>query len=200
MKHIVIHLLSTSEIEEKEEGFLSFVTNERRDKAKSYLAHEKRLEALGSGYFLKKYTDLTKELQYGKYGKPYKEGEFFSLSHSHGYVGFVLCDVDCGLDIEKIRPMKEKMFSYILSDDEKKNFISDKDFMIAWTRKEAIVKTLGGSIFADIKKIPSNEGKVSFEGETYFVSTLSYSDYVISVSLLGEEEISLELRKEEIPF
>ncbi len=198
MKHVIVHILSSEQIEQNWDSLLSFVSEERRKKTESYLSHEKQVESLGSGYFQRRYTDQKKKMKYTEYGKPYKDGEFFSVSHSHGFVTFVSMDVQCGLDMEKIRAVNEKMFSYVLSDEERNSFVSDEDFMKAWTRKEAIVKTKGGSIFSDIKRIPSTEGMVSFDGDSYFVSTYIHDGFVISVSCLGDEEFTLKITKEQI--
>jgi phosphopantetheinyl transferase len=198
MKKILVHLLSLEEIQSHEETLLSYVDRERREKTLKYKRRLNQLQSLGSGYFLRKYTSMDKKMKYTEYGKPYKDGEFFNIAHSADYVVFLQTDADCGIDLEKIRPIKDRLFDYVLSVEDRKEFVTDEDFLQAWTRKEAIVKTLGGSIFSDIRKIPSHEGKVFLDDRELFVKTVRYQDYVISVSVCSKEEISLEISAEKI--
>lgn len=199
MKKIIIHILPLSEVKAKEEEILSYIDEERRKKTSSYLSFEKRLESLASSYFIKRYTSNL-PLKYTDYGKPYKDGEYFSISHSQDYACFIQTDRECGIDIEKIRPIKEKLFSYLFSNEDKKIYRTDSDFIRVWTRKEALIKCEGKSVFTDLKIIPSHDGEVLFDGDKYYIKTIQYLDYMISVCLFCGDDFGLEFYKEELPF
>lgn len=92
------------------------------------------------------------EIQRDSCGKPFIPGNkwFVSISHSGDYV---VCAVDrtpVGVDVERIRPIRESLVhractkretDYIYSEAEG----ADRRFMECWTAKEALFKCCGGN-------------------------------------------------------
>lgn len=188
------------DISKNKEPLLSFIDEERREKVLSYKREENRLQSLGAGYFIKKYTDSEESLYYNEYHKPFKKGEFFNLSHSREYVVFIKDTEECGIDIEYITEYKEKLIPYAFSLEEQKEIKKSKDFYSSWTRKEALGKANGnGLIDETIKKIPSKEGIITYKDKNYTIKTVYYKDYVISIALLGEyKDLMIEMLEEKI--
>lgn len=86
-------------------------------------------------------------------GKPHLVGSdlFFSLSHSHEGVVAVVSKSPVGIDIEKIRPIDEKLIDYVCNEKEKEYVLSGEDdkfyrFFTVWTAKEAFFKKSNGGV------------------------------------------------------
>jgi len=92
-------------------------------------------------------------METGAKGKPFFPEHpdcHFNLSHSGDWVLCALSDEGAvGVDIETVRPRKENLPRYIMSDAEFHAFDGSwEDFFRIWTLKEAYVKYEGGSIHA----------------------------------------------------
>ena len=74
----------------------------------------------------------------------------FSLSHTDGAVCVAVSRYPVGVDIEKIRPVRQGLYSRVLTDCEMKcigqmNAIERSDFFLcAWVKKESLFKRGGG--------------------------------------------------------
>lgn len=83
------------------------------------------------------------------HGKPELEGSSlnFSLSHSGGVIGLAVSLLAVGLDVEQVTYHTNlgEMAEFMLSRGElmTKEYSTARDYFIAWTRKEAVVKALG---------------------------------------------------------
>ena len=78
-------------------------------------------------------------------GKPefvWEEKRWFSLSHSGDLVLCALSDAGpVGVDVEKVRPLREGLPQYALSEEELAEFDGSwEDFFRLWTRKESWCK------------------------------------------------------------
>lgn len=86
-------------------------------------------------------------------GKPFPVGVemFFSISHSHGVVACAVDRVPIGLDIERLRPLNEKLIKRICSPTEE-SFVGfpavgwEERLLRVWTAKEAYFKHQGGGM------------------------------------------------------
>lgn len=83
-------------------------------------------------------------LDFDKAKKPYfKESNLFlSLAHSGDYVACAVSDSEVGIDIEKLKPVKESVISRVCNTEEQ-NYINnngDITFFTLWTLKEAYIK------------------------------------------------------------
>ena len=95
-------------------------------------------------------TELPAMDRQGK-GKPFfpdRPQLRFNLSHSGEWVLCALSDEgEVGVDIEAIRPRKDGLPRYAMTDEEFASFDGSwEDFFRIWTLKEAYVKYQGGSI------------------------------------------------------
>ena len=91
-------------------------------------------------------------METGAKGKPFFPDfphNHFNFSHSGEWVLCALSDEgEVGVDIETIRPRKDSLPRYVLSEEEFAAFDGSwEDFFRLWTLKEAYVKYQGASIF-----------------------------------------------------
>lgn len=95
-----------------------------------------------------------------KYGKPYIEKNiYFNISHCDDFVGVVVGDQKCGIDIEKVNSEKcsDSLVKKVLSEDEYNYYNSNKNFEFffeKWVVKEAYYKREGTGI--NLKNISEN--------------------------------------------
>lgn len=88
-------------------------------------------------------------LKKGEHGKPYIEGfSCFSVSHTGSIWAALFADRECGLDIQlgrkcDIMAISERFFA----PQDKTGISSADDFFRVWTRREALVKALGGTVY-----------------------------------------------------
>ena len=76
--------------------------------------------------------------------------------------------------------------------------MDEKTFFEIWTNKEALVKSFGSGISSKINEIPSLpiNGMRNYQNKIYFNKTITYEDYVITVSREKNEEYELEITNE----
>ena len=156
-------------------------------------------------------TGQTRSLQqirfvYGKNGKPYLgtgQGErlplMFNLSHSGMYVAAAFGTEDVGVDVELIRPGKQKIAQRFFAEDERKYLEkcwTDEAFTGIWTRKEAYIKAVGTGIAMSLDSFSTMEEQV---GEYYLKTWNVKGDVWLSVCRKGSaierclpEKIALE--------
>ena len=85
------------------------------------------------------------DIFYNEYGKPYIKNNpiYFNISHSGDYIVIIISNRECGIDIEKIRQIRNNVVNKICLDTEKKLIVDDKSFTLIWTMKEAYSKYNG---------------------------------------------------------
>ncbi|MBR2284530.1 MAG: 4'-phosphopantetheinyl transferase superfamily protein [Ruminococcus sp.] len=95
------------------------------------------------------------QLAYGEHGKPYLPEHpelHFNLSHTVGAAACLVSQAECGVDIERVRTMRENVLRRAYSPAEQQLVLSapeperDMLFTRLWTLKEAYVKALGTGI------------------------------------------------------
>ena len=123
----------------------------------------------------------------GAYGKPYLKNSnvFFSLSHTAGAIVAAFCDgEEIGADVErKNRPVNERMYPRVLSDEEQKTVKSSEDFLRLWVQKEAFLKRLGVGITRDLRTISP---------ETLpDTAALDCGDFLVGISGKGAKEAAV---------
>lgn len=94
------------------------------------------------------------KFEYGPQGKPaLPNGPFFNLSHAGGYACLAIhptCPL--GVDIEAFRPVEEGVAKRFFSPSENASLAAipaagkQAGFFRCWTRKEAIIKAIGGGL------------------------------------------------------
>lgn len=162
-----------------------------------YKIEETKKEKIVSTIFKNKYVG---EYEINEHGKPISENKFFNVSHSHGYVVFVLDNSPIGIDIEQIRSINQNLIDFVSNDEEKKYIHDDTSFFELWTNKEALVKALGTGIKIrpnQIPALPLNSQRV-YEGKKYFNKTILFNGYVISISSNSDEPFEIEMVQEKL--
>ncbi len=110
---------------------------------------------------------------YSEKGKPFAKDlpVHFSISHSGDYAVCAVSENEIGIDIEKIRPVNQRVADKFATEKEKEYILSSSNgFFEIWTLKEAYFKCIGTGLGKNIKD-------VSFE----------ISDGIISCSKSGYE-------------
>lgn len=121
---------------------------------------------------LKEYH-ITYDIFYNEYGKPYIKNNpiYFNISHSGDYIVVIVSDRECGIDIEKIRPIKKSIIDKVCLDSEKELICDDKSFTLMWTKKEAYSKYTGLGYAYGFKNIDTTK---------ILINTIYFLDYIIS--------------------
>ena len=111
---------------------------------------------------------------------------YFSLSHTDTAVCVALSYKEIGVDIEKVRQVKERLADKILTEDEKEHLaLTDKeirgDFLLeCWVKKESIFKMRGGEAL-----LPTHLDTLSAE---VFIKRVTVLDEEYIIALAGEYE------------
>ena len=197
VKNYIIRYLPVSEIRIYFKEIVKFISEERREKMESYKDENDKLLSLGAAYFIHKY--LKDEIYYNEYNKPYSKNGFFNISHSSNYVVFIMCDYECGIDIEKRDKLNFKLVDYSFNNEIKSKIDSIDSFNKYWTLKEALAKSTGYGLSIDeIKNIPSEEGLIYYKNKYYITKSIDLYGYKIGISIETKEDYTLELIEEKI--
>lgn len=91
---------------------------------------------------LKRLDAPLQSVRFSETGKPYFPDSplHFSLSHSANFAAALISDSPCGVDIEQVRPVSEKLVLRCMHPDE---IAAGMDFFEAWTKKECLAKLDG---------------------------------------------------------
>ena len=135
---------------------------------------------------LSKIFGIDEEIVRNENGKPYLKSEklFFSVSHTKNRLFIAFSSENIGIDAEyKFRKTNYSALMKKLSIQEQ-NFVSSPlDFLRLWTKKESVVKYMGGSILKDLKKIVCLHDKAYFDGKELpcVLTELEFDGYILSV-------------------
>lgn len=199
MKKILVHILNTNII--SVDDLLSSIYLNDFDKSifDKYKCVEVKKERIGSTILKNKYI---KDYYVDDKGKPLSEHICFNVSHSYGYVIIAIDENPIGVDIEKIREVKDDLKQYISSLEEYKNIIDDKSFFKIWTNKESLSKCVGEGLNKNIKEIPALpfDGKREYLNKTFITNQIEYNNYIISITLESNQYdyIDIEIIEESI--
>lgn len=129
-----------------------------------------------------------------EHGKPYFENSSFSfnISHSEEYVVCAISNdeqINLGIDIEKVKPIKIDGFSAVFSPEEKKEIDSYNKFYTCWTRKEAIVKADGRGLTIPLNTINTLNLSTKLDNEKYYLSKVDINEeYIAHIASLTKIE------------
>lgn len=197
MKRLTVLYFDTSNVTIDDLLKSPYLSIEDKLSFEKYKIDETKKEKIVSTIFKNKYVG---EYEINEHGKPISENKFFNVSHSHGYVVFVLDNAPIGIDIEQIRNINQNLIDFVSNDEEKKYIHDDTSFFELWTNKEALVKALGTGIKIrpnQIPALPLNSQRL-YEGKTYFNKTILFNRYVISVSSNSDEPFEVEMVQEKL--
>ncbi|MFZ1517962.1 MAG: 4'-phosphopantetheinyl transferase superfamily protein [Ignavibacteriaceae bacterium] len=215
---IIICTLDMSTISEKKiilDGFLSSSELDRSEKFKfendkyRYITSRSVLRNI-IGKLLSLDPKLIKFLT-NEFGKPFLDpAEYsnlkFNLSHSGDQIVYAFClNTDVGIDIEYINysinhiELANSFFTaneinFLLNSAHEKNNI--EKFFSIWTRKEALLKSIGTGLMPDIKTIDVLEDQINLDiflpefknhnTKTVFISEiLIHKDYKTAIASAG---------------
>ncbi|MBR6523860.1 MAG: 4'-phosphopantetheinyl transferase superfamily protein [Clostridia bacterium] len=114
-------------------------------------------------------------------GKPYVDGVYFNISHSGDKAVCAFGTSEIGVDIEKIRPLCERLMDKIALPSERAKISAAKQIVRLWTRKEALAKCVGEGLGEDIFKTDLSEDVVRYGGVTYRLKSFELGEYMLSV-------------------
>lgn len=128
-------------------------------------------------------------------GKPYLADHpvKFNKSHTQGMVAVAVGTAELGVDCQLIRPVSEALIDRTCSDEEKGSILSsenpDREFALAWARKEALVKMTGTGLTVSIRDIDSQRVTCFSTTENHVVAAVSEGGEETEFIFLTEEDI-----------
>ena len=131
-------------------------------------------------------TDYT--VTYNENGKPLLDFCFFSISHSSELVACAVGEEPVGIDVEKIKPVKQRKTYPLFSETESRYVNESEDsslaFLTLWTRKEACVKAIGGKM-SDMAGIVLAREDLSLKPryKSFILKTEEKDGYLISTAV-----------------
>jgi phosphopantetheinyl transferase (holo-ACP synthase) len=192
MKEIKIKILSIDKIKEHLDDLLNYVSIDRLNKYMSYKKENDKLLTLGAGYFIKKYVS-SDGIYYNEFNKPLVKNSFFNLSHSNKYVVFIKYDKECGIDIEEVKDETKEIAKFSFEE----TILDSMDFYYHWTLKESLCKCVGSGINLDnFRDIKVNEGYTTYQDNKYYLNTIVYNNYFISLCIKDEEPFVIKVEDE----
>lgn len=124
------------------------------------------------------------KLEYQSSGKPIlnlpNQKLSFNISHHQHLVGLVLGEADAlGLDIEAFRKFEKVESSFSFFSPVEQNAIieahdSDWKLIELWSKKEALVKAVGGRMFDMAAYTDVRFATTTWEGKTYYFTRIEY--------------------------
>lgn len=190
---ITIYLLNTDEIEKNLNKVTSKLTSAQILRAREFKIKQDMLEHMGSAYLIDRFMNGG-EIKYNKFGKPYKDGQYFNVTHSAGLVVMAKYIHDVGIDVEKERHFTSNTVKRLFSNEEQDIAKTDAQITRLWTERESLLKCIGTGINEQILKIPSQpEGVFTFGDECYYTKTIECSPYFISVTAKAKSEAQIKI-------
>ena len=186
--------------------FTQIAVSQKSIHAKNILSKEefnrasKNLNFLKSRYTLRnllsqhtKTPPKTLSIDYNPDGKPYLRHHpklHFNISHSHNYLIIAIAKENpVGIDIEYHKPLKslKNIAARFFSDQEimaLKNNTQELDlFFTLWTKKEALAKAIGHSIFTTVKTNIYQKDSITYKNITWYLQTLPINpNYTFSIA------------------
>ena len=201
-----VSIVSIGKLEAVAGDAVRLLDSRRYEKMLSYHRREDRLRSLGASLLMRKAAH-GEQVLYNEAGKPYIPEGHFNISHSGDYVVLAEADTAVGVDIEKIESSVGDWAKIALSPSEYEWLMGkapgdeslEYRFYWLWTRKESLVKCEGhgfGLEPHEIETLPLDSGALlPYKGKKYGIESLSYDEYMLSVSL--EEAIPEILLRDE---
>ena len=133
-----------------------------------------------TGEELRRY--IADNIEFNKNGKPNITGvPYYSISHSENTWAIIFSDAPCGLDLQYNKKAKlEKIAVKLYQEDEQEsaNRLGIDEFFRIWSRREALIKAVGSSVFYDA---PSTMWEsASYEGYLWRIYDVSLGAEICS--------------------
>lgn len=198
MTKVKLYILDTNVLSIGDIENSKYIKEEDKKKASRYAYEMGKKEHLASDHFKNKYVG---DYYYNEHNKPVSDSTYFNISHSYGYIAFAMCsDKLIGVDIELVRNVKDDLIRYVSSDEEFKFVKGNVDFYKLWTTKESVTKCYGEGILRDVKSIPGLpiDGNKTFNNKEMYSKLLDFKDYVVSITIMDNEDFEVEVINEVI--
>ncbi len=182
----MIYLLQTDDVNEDIfNTLLNTVPHERYERTMKYRFYEDRLCSVLSykllSHALEQVYGIKEPLQFStsQNGKPTLKTYshiHFNISHCKKAVCCMISDCECGVDVECIRNLSEKILERVFTVSEKETILgaenNNLEFSKLWSAKEAAVKKLGHGVeqmknvdISEIKQIVYDDFILSYSGD-----------------------------------
>ena len=130
---------------------------------------------------------ISDNIEFNKNGKPHIAGiPDYSISHSENTWAIIFSDAPCGLDIQYNKKAKLEKIAvklYQEQEQESANRLGVDEFFRIWSRREALIKAVGSSVFYDV---PSTMGdSVIYEGAMWRIYDISLGTEISSADNAG---------------
>ena len=144
---------------------------------------------------------IADNIEFNKNGKPHIAGiPDYSISHSENTWAIIFSDAPCGLDIQYNREAKlEKIAAKFYHKDEQEsvNKLGIDEFFRIWSRREALIKAVGSSVFYDV---PSTMGDSAiYEGAMWRIYDVSLGAEICSADNAETTSSDEQCKREGLP-
>ena len=173
----------------------SLLNDEDKEKINSFSHEVSKKEKTVSSYLIKKYVG---DYQINQFGKPISKDIHFNISHSKGFVVFVMDNYPIGIDIELIRDYKKELKEFVTSKEEKEYIKTNINFFEIWTNKESLLKCVGTGIGCHMDVIPGlpiNSLK-EWNNKLFRSKTIVYRDCVITITRESKKDFNVAIVEE----
>ena len=141
---------------------------------------------------------ISDNIEFNKNGKPHIAGiPDYSISHSENTWAIIFSDAPCGLDIQYNKKAKlEKIAVKLYQEDEQEsvNKLGMYEFFRIWSRREALIKAAGSSVFCDA---PSTMWEsASYEGYLWRIYDISLGAEICSADNEGDTSSNESCKRE----
>lgn len=152
-----------------------------------------------TGEELRRY--IADNIEFNKNGKPNITGvPYYSISHSENTWAIIFSDAPCGLDLQYNKKAKlEKIAVKLYQEDEQEsvNKLGIDEFFRIWSRREALIKAAGSSVFYDA---PSTMWEsASYEGYLWHIYDVSLGAEICSADNAETIHSDKECKREGLP-
>ena len=152
-----------------------------------------------TGEELRRY--IADNIEFNKNGKPHIAGiPDYSISHSENTWAIIFSDAPCGLDIQYNKKAKlEKIAVKLYQEDEQEsvNKLGIDEFFRIWSRREALIKAAGSSVFCDV---PSTMWEsASYEGYLWRIYDISLGAEICSADNVETIYSDKQCKREGLP-
>lgn len=149
----------------------------------------KELEHEAGMALLKQILGREPAIEKGPHGKPYlKEGPFFSISHSGGFIALAIGEQELGLDLETPRTISHKGFIHLEEEG--------LDPLLLWVVKESFMKYTGEGIrqFRSVRaeKIEENLYLVMDGKRSAYAKTFEIENCIGAITAEKQEDIIIQ--------
>lgn len=162
----------------------------REEKIRRLRTAEARQRSIGAGALLvevlKSVGIERPRIGYTAYGKPYLLGQdqiHYNLSHSGVYAACVISDSPCGVDIQHVDRMRERIAAryYSLSEREYVEGSADTAYAFTkiWTMRESYGKAMGKGLCESMDAYETDPVRMEYQGWRW--SEAMIKDYVLMI-------------------